>query len=196
MTTTKHEAAAGVTLEAARELERAKYVRLQEEVPNYGGTNHGKNAYSVISEMECVREEVNIVDLGCGKNNFVSECRELGMAGVGVDFAYPQADILAPMHETGLEAGVYTVVTAFDSLEHLLPDEVTLVLHEMRRIAAPAALFVASISHTRSRIQVEGQNLHPTIRSRNWWRTLLSEWIDLQDDEPNGYIVGRFKQDD
>jgi hypothetical protein len=54
-----------------------------------------------------------------------------GVRAEGVDFAFDEADIKAPMHKLPLADNCADVVTAFDSLEHLLPDEVDAVLDEI-----------------------------------------------------------------
>ena len=78
-----------------------------------------------------------VVDFGCGRNDLVRDLRRLGIDGLGVDFAFPDADLIRPMHKTALHAGVADVVTSFDALEHLLPEDVDAVLAEMRRVTKP-----------------------------------------------------------
>jgi SAM-dependent methyltransferase len=75
----------------------------------------------------------------------------------------------APMHRVPLAGGIADVVTSFDALEHLLPEDVDPVLGEMRRIGRPGGRFIFSICTRPSRITVDGQNLHPTPRPMEWW---------------------------
>lgn len=152
-----------VDLEARREHERKKYLALTGST--YGSTNHGRHAYSILQASK----PRFVVDFGCGRNLFIQHLRRLGIDGLGVDFAFPEADILAPMHRVPVSAGIADVVTAFDALEHLLPEEVDEVLDEMRRIAVPGGRFVLSICTRESKTKVNGEGLHPTVRSRGWW---------------------------
>lgn len=152
-----------VDLEARREHERRKYLALTGS--KYGSTNHGRRAYSIV---QAFRPRF-VVDLGCGRNLFIQHLRRLGIDGLGVDFAFPEADIVAPMHRVPVSAGIADVVTSFDALEHLLPEEVDEVLDEMRRIALPSARFVLSICTRESRRKVNGEGLHPTVKPRGWW---------------------------
>ena len=39
----------------------------------------------------------------------------------------------------------------------------------MRRIAVPSGRFVFSICTRESKTKVNGEGLHPTVRSRGWW---------------------------
>jgi len=152
-----------VDLEARREHERGKYAALTGT--RYGSSNHGQHAYALVQSFK----PRFVVDFGCGRNLFMQHLRRLGIDGLGVDFAFPEADIVAPMHRVPLSAGIAEVVTAFDALEHLLPEEVDEVLDEMRRIGVRGGRFVFSICTRESRHQVNGEGLHPTVKPRGWW---------------------------
>ena len=155
------------TLKQRREAERAKYVKLANERPRYGGTNHGRHAYATVIAWQ----PRFVVDLGCGDNAFIRELRRRGIDGLGVDFANESADIAAPMHRVPLASGIADVVTSFDAMEHLLPEDVDPVLAEMRRLGTSGGggNFIFGISTRPSRITVDGQNLHPTVRPLDWW---------------------------
>lgn len=168
--------------EADRDGERLKYLRLRKE-PRYGGTNHGAAA---IPFIETLRPRT-LVDLGCGRNLLCKELREQGVIARGVDFAFEEADISAPMHSVPLESGFADVVTAFDSFEHLLPDEVDEVIAEAARLAKPGGRFVATISTRESRFE---PGLHPTVRPLEWWFAKLSRVMRIDQRAP--YIVGTF----
>ena len=153
------------TIDRRREAERAKYVRLARERASYGGTNHGRHAYATVIAWQ----PRFVVDFGCGDNAFIRELRRRGIDGLGLDFANDCADINAAMHCVPVAGGLADVVTSFDALEHLLPEDVDPVLSEMRRVGRPSGHFILSISTHPSRITVEGQNLHPTVRPIDWW---------------------------
>lgn len=115
------------------------------------------------------------VDFGCGRNGWCVALRERGIEAVGVDFACPLADVEAPMHNTGLPGESADIVTAWDALEHCLPDDVPLVLTEMRRVSKPGALFLAHIPTGPSKVEVDSENLHATQRPIAWWCNRLWE---------------------
>jgi len=155
-------------LELRRARERAKYEALT--ATGYGGTNHGRFATRLVRSL---RPQF-VADFGCGKNLFMQHLRRFGIDGVGIDFAMPEADVQAPMHAVPVESGIADVVTAFDSLEHLLPEEVNEVLDEMRRVAKPGAHFVFSIATKQSHITACGEHLHPTVQPLAWWREKIA----------------------
>jgi len=161
---------APAALDTRREKERAKYVALAAKSGStYGSTNHGKLAVPIIQKF---------------KPRFV------------VDFAFPDADLVRPMHSTALHAGVADVVTSFDALEHLLPEDVDAVLAEMRRVAKPRGYFVLSISTRPSKTTVAGEGLHPTVRPLDWWLDRIGRVGTVTNPRAERrFIVGRFQSD-
>lgn len=181
------------TLDARREHERGKYVALaaRPAAPGigYGATNHGAAAIPLVQRVK----PRFVVDFGCGRNDFVGALRRLGIDGLGIDFAFPEADIPRAMHKTGLLDGVADVVTSFDALEHLLPEDVDAVLAEMRRVGRPRAHFVFSICTRPSRTTVAGEGLHPTVQPLAWWLERIGRVGAVTAPRAEGrYIVGRF----
>jgi len=181
------------TLDTRREKERAKYVALAAKPGStYGSTNHGKLAVPIIHKFK----PRFVVDFGCGRNDLVRDLRRLGIDGLGVDFAFPDADLIRPMHKTALHAGVADIVTSFDALEHLLPEDVDPVLAEMRRVAKPSGHFVFSICTRPSKTTVAGEGLHPTVRPLDWWLERIARvGVASRPQAGSRYIVGRFKSD-
>jgi SAM-dependent methyltransferase len=178
---------AHATIDERREAERRKYLALHARSGGrYGGSNHGRRA--IVSVL--LRQPRFVVDFGCGSNAFIRELRRRGADGLGIDFADDRADILAPMHAVPLAAGIADVVTSFDALEHLLPEDVDAALAEMRRIARPGAAFVLSVSTRPSRITAHGENLHPTVRPRAWWLERIARVGHVG--RPGPYIEGVF----
>lgn len=179
------------TLDTRREKERAKYVALATKPGStYGSTNHGKLAVPIIQKFK----PRFVVDFGCGRNDLVRDLRRLGIDGLGVDFAFPDADLVRPMHKTALHAGVADVVTSFDALEHLLPEDVDAVLAEMRRVAKPRGHFVFSICTRPSKTTVAGEGLHPTVRPLDWWLDRIGRVATVINPRAERrFIVGRFK---
>ncbi len=178
-------------LDARREQERAKYVALAAKPGStYGSTNHGKLAIPIIQKFK----PRFVVDFGCGRNDLVRDLRRLGIDGLGVDFAFPDADLVRPMHKTALHAGVADVVTSFDALEHLLPEDVDAVLAEMRRVAKPRGRYVFSICTRPSKTTVAGEGLHPTVRPLDWWLDRIGRVATVINPRAERrFIVGRFK---
>ncbi len=173
-----------------REHERSKYVTLASRPgSSYGSTNHGRHAIPLIQRWK----PRFVIDFGCGRNQLITDLRRLGIDGLGIDFAFAEADFAKPMHETGMLDGVADVVTSFDALEHLLVQDVNPVLDEMRRVARPRAWFCFSICTRPSRITVGGENLHPTVRPMRWWLDRIARIGVVNHTRAGGrYITGRF----
>ena len=180
-----------IDISQQREHERNKYVELASRPgSSYGSTNHGRHAIPLIQRWK----PRFVVDFGCGRNQLITDLRRLGIDGLGIDFAFPEADIIKPMHATGMLDGVADVVTSFDALEHLLPQDVNPVLGEMRRVARSRAWFCFSISTRASRITVHGENLHPTVRPLRWWLDRIARVGMVNNARTEGrYITGRFR---
>ncbi len=178
-------------LDARREHERSKYVVLASRPGSaYGATNHGRDAIAILKRWK----SRFVVDFGCGRNDFITELRRHGIDGLGVDFAFHDADIQKPMHGTGLVEGVADVVTSFDALEHLLIEDVVPVLNEMLRVARSRGWFCVSVCTRPSRITVAGENLHPTVRPLAWWVETIGRVGLISDTRAAGrYITGRFR---
>lgn len=111
--------------------------------------------------------------------------RERKVQAVGVDFAFPEADVFAPMHKVPLPDGCADVITSFDALEHLLPEDVDTVIDEIARLASPKARLCMTICPRPSFAKVDGRGLHPTVKPIKWWIDKFSRVADFE-------LQGRF----
>lgn len=184
-------AAPATDLATRREIERVKYITLAaREGSTYGSTNHGARAVPLIQRLK----PRLVIDFGCGRNDLVRALRRLGIDGLGVDFAFTEADVPDPMHKTSLLSGVADVVTSFDALEHLLPEDVNAALAEMRRVARRRGHFILSVCTRPSRHTVAGANLHPTVQPIAWWLEHIGRVGVVSSHRAEGrFIIGRFK---
>lgn len=177
-------------LNEKQENERLKYEALLST--NYGSMNHGRFTYDLVSSYEpCF-----VVDFGCGRNNYINHLKTLNIKGIGIDFVFPEADIICPMHKIPIEDNTADVIVAFDSLEHLLTEDVDAVFKEMQRIAKNNAHFVFSICTRESRRTSLGKNLHPTVKPTSWWIEKLSNYAIVDKEKYKSiYITGKFLKD-
>ena len=85
-------------------------------------------------------------------------------------------------------------VTSFDALEHLLTEDVAATLSEMRRVCRAGGRFIFSICTRPSRITVDGQNLHPTVKATEWWLERIARvgHVEASGSAAGGYIAGVF----
>ena len=178
-----------IAIEHKREHEKEKYLWLRKAFPKYGSSNHGKNAYNIVLNFS----PLTVIDLGCGDNSFLKKISKNNIETIGVDFVHEKADILRPMHDTGIKSNTANVVTAFDALEHLIPEEIDEVLKEMYRITKPKGHFVFSISTRKSEYTVKGGNLHPTVQPIEWWIEKIERYGTILEFSPNKYLVGYWR---
>jgi hypothetical protein len=152
----------------------------------YGHTNHGAGAMPMIEAMR----PTSILDIGCGWNEFAHEWQARGLRAIGVDFACPGADLIGDL-VAGLPyaAREWDLLTAFDLLEHLRPEQVDVALAEMARISTR---FVLSICYTDSRNRWDGETLHPTVRPQAWWMERLRAAGAVQLRVEGRYLTGRW----
>ena len=153
----------------------------------YGKSTHGRRAIPFLSKWDAD----SLVDIGCGHNLFKKEfidstsCKSV----VGVDFSCESADVISDAQELPFVDKQFDVLTSFDMLEHLLPETVDTVLSEMARISRR---FCLSISYVKSITKVKGQPLHPTVRTKGWWKSRLMRAGAIKIREHGGYICGEW----
>jgi len=178
--------------------ERDKYLWIYNESGNrsYGKRNHGRGAYDIILEL---RPET-LLDVGCGKGDLVEWAKIKGIDSTGLDFASGygvQADLLnIPFFDN-----TFDVVTAFDVLEHLRPEDLDKGLKELYRVAK--YYWILSIGYGRSRIKTPDgmMQLHMiTTKDKKWWFDKLNAYGDVSyrgnrlDGDESQYIVCRLKK--
>ncbi len=151
----------------------------------YGRKNHGAGSLDWL----LAQKPLSVCDVGAGYGDFARMLEEAGVPTVlSVDFAPPNGKVIkASAHDLPFGNNSIEWLTAFDLLEHLLPDEVDEVLNEFNRVASRG--FVFSISYTESNFKVDGEGLHPTVRSEDWWIDTIQRNIGLEVGKWNRYLI-------
>ncbi|MFW6242673.1 MAG: class I SAM-dependent methyltransferase [bacterium] len=164
-------------IEERRLKEQELYLKLYKQNKAYGKTFHAKNILNYIKNLNIN----SIADIGCGRGTFPIWCYKNNIKKViGVDFA---ADL--PKHDKIIFirsfANILPIInksieyiTAFDVMEHLIPDDTDVVLNEFKRVATKG--FIFSICYRPSGILVEGNNLHPNVHDKDWWIKKLNNY--------------------
>ena len=177
--------------------ERDKYLWIYNESGNrsYGKRNHGYFAYDIVENLA----PKSLLDIGCGKGLFVEWAKTKNINAVGLDFATDydvQADILnMPFSDKSFE-----MITAFDVLEHLLPEDLEQGLDKMFRVAKQ--WWIISIGYGPSKIRTpEGfMQLHPiSTRDKSWWIPILSRYATIEKKgitrRGNPYLICNLKKE-
>lgn len=152
----------------------ALYGWVYANVPGYGA-GHGTPALPLCAEL--LSDGGVLVDVGCGRQQFCAALRPMAplasLYGLDVVRVEPVPDgvefVRAPAWDLSRVPSP-DVVTSFDVLEHLHPDDVRPTLTEWAERMRPGGYVVATICTRPSQILgPEGVNLHPTVRSEDWW---------------------------
>ena len=154
----------------------------------YGRSNHGHKAIEAIAQLK----PTSLLDVGCGHNKFVQEIRELGVKALGVDFACKSADQIADILDLPFRDKEFDFITAWDVLEHLLPDQVEQAFLEMKRVSSRFAFTIAyDYASTPPPKKFKNHNLHQTVRKPDWWKDKIDKHAEvIQQDE---LWIGKWK---
>lgn len=169
------------------ELQKYEGIYSSAQYAGYGHSNHGHGSMPLFLQWQ----PKSVLDVGCGYNEFCGrlKARISGIKAIGADFACPGADVRATATALPFFDKSFEVVTSFDCLEHLLPEEVEPALREMARVASK---FVFSICHRPSVITWEGHNLHPTVQPESWWIEQIIKAGGSNVSKINIYLTGDF----
>lgn len=163
----------------------------------YGHSNHGKRHLQRVVESN----PEGVLDIGCGHNQFVRSVRRSlpKCKAMGADFACPSADynidITSELDVRDLLADMggkrFDLLTAFDVLEHLRPEQLDTALKNMKIISKR---FMFTISFRPSSIlSISGDNLHPSVMPPESWGALISLYAYGVRYEGLGLFTGTWK---
>ena len=151
-----------------------------QSLKNYGSVNHAGPVQQYILDLK----PESVLDIGCGKAQFVDLLRSKGIITDGVDIVqtayYPFKRIkslkivVADARDLPFPEDKFTIVTAFDVLEHFSESDIDVVLAEAKRVAKNMMIF--SICFRDSIFRIEGESLHRTVRPHEWWFERLREY--------------------
>ena len=117
----------------------------------------------------------SILDVGAGKGHFKEAIRKK-IKCVSVDIASTKSiDIQAPAHKIPVADNSFEFITAFDVLEHLIPEEINEVLKEFKRIATRGWIF--KIAYDFSGEYCLGHDMHLSVYPETWWIHKLEKYI-------------------
>jgi SAM-dependent methyltransferase len=136
----------------------ADAVPLDEEAAYVDFENHFRGSRELIQErqrpyLDLLRGRDGVLDLGCGRGEFLELLREAGIPARGVDL---DAGMVAEARERSLDASVgdlfdtlaacpdasLDAVVSFQVAEHLPPDRLRVMLHEVRRVLRDGGLAI------------------------------------------------------
>lgn len=144
----------------------------------YGKSDHGKNFMPKLKKYKFD----SLLDVGTGKGVFPTTVIENKLCKTvhGIDIAKSVKQKTngwifkqAPAHMLPYKNKEFDVITCFDVLEHLIEEDVETALSEFARVAKK--IVVLSVCFRKSINEVNGENLHATIKPQNWWMDKFSK---------------------
>ena len=171
--------------------EQAFYAQIyndQVNFPTYGHTNHGDKWLIDILELN----PASWLDIGCGHNTLIKHIKLYLDDAWGVDFACPSEDQNCDMLDLPFADNRWDIVSAFDVMEHLLPEQIDTGLSEMARVGKR---FVFTISYYKALMEINGKNAHPTVWSADKWIAKIEQYGTINDmsQTDKGFFIGEWK---
>jgi hypothetical protein len=115
------------------------------------------------------------LDVSTGRGETLEIARRCGFTVVSgtetVDALLNEHVSFGVLPDLSIPGKSYDVVSLFEVIEHLVPEDVEPALHELTRIAKKYVLISASVSEC----WIGGVNLHPSARPMEGWEALFSK---------------------
>ena len=165
------------------ELDKYEYIKCTKGL-GYGGSNHAKNHYPILRKLfKGLPAYTGVLDIGCGTGKFPlwlkQEFPKLHVVGVDPVFvedgSFTDGVSFFKGDTTNIPL-IVDVITAFDVLEHLHPDD---LISSLTRIdECTSVLFIAKICTRESHYKIEGREdtpLHMIVKPLEWWQDMFKE---------------------
>lgn len=152
-----------------------------EEWLKYRGRVIGQNFQQAL-RLAKIKKGMTVLDYGCGRGEIILQCALKGARSVGIDYSKNAIDIAqeaigflaeedqqnaqflwVKTKELPFEDNTFDVIFFFNVIEHLYPEEVSLILEEFYRILKPGGKLVVRTS----------PNKHVDIGYKYYTRILL-----------------------
>lgn len=183
-----------INLQSQREIERKKYQWINENDKTYGSSFHGKRIVDFLLHNK--KNISSIVDIGTGRGEFCKWAAEnLCEEVYGVDFVFEPYEnnkhknityYKTYAHDLPFENKQIDILTSFDMLEHLVEEDVDIVLKEFYRVTSKKFIFSICTNDSCSFRDNVG-TLHPTVKDLNWWHNKISKYGKIE--RYNGYTI-------
>ena len=140
-----------------RQAEVAKYERA------YRSQNYrlgDKRRHAITTELHRLKRG-SLLDVGCGRGEVLAMARQMGFSHVvgveAVNYLCNGVDVINGMaHALPFEDNAFDIVTMFDVMEHLIPEDTAQVCGELQRVARREILLTV---HNGSHV-FNGEELH------------------------------------
>lgn len=161
-------------LKTADDIELARRAEINKYSLCYESTDYGMSARRMLPALGLLTEldfRGSYLDIGCGRGEMVDHARRIGFDPVrGVEVTRSLLDndrgiIYGVAHALPVMDQSFDVVSLFDVIEHLIPEDTEQVLSELRRVARKAVIIT---TNNQSSV-FKGMQLHVNIKSYPEW---------------------------
>jgi len=118
------------------------------------------------------------LDVGTGHGDMLDRAERLGFSPVTGTEILPSLlndrVVYAEAHSLPFDDDSFDVSTAFEVIEHLLPDDDKALCHELSRVTRQRVIIGANNG---SSFAEDGSDLHPNRRPFEEWDSLFKEWF-------------------
>jgi ubiquinone/menaquinone biosynthesis C-methylase UbiE len=171
------------------DLKRFAYQQMYQEIykksPEYGSADHSRNRGMRDKILQI--QPKSIIDIGCGNGEFliwirnrIPKCSTAGLDFASTSVSDPEITFYGTYaHIIPIEDQSVEMLTSFDFLEHLFPEEVPDVLREFERVTTDFFIFKIAYQASGSKGPNE-EELHNTIRSRDWWIKTIEQYTSFE----------------
>jgi ubiquinone/menaquinone biosynthesis C-methylase UbiE len=171
-----------MNVEILREQEKIKYEWLNKNT-DYGQSFHAKGRVDEIQNLIEEYEITSVIDVGTGRGLMCewfeqnTDIQKIYGLDIAMDPVIPQTDrvkfIKSGAHDIQIDDTV-DMVTSFDFFEHVVEQDVDIILTEMKRVCntimAHKVHYVTEKHHGHSTSHKETVGeLHQTRREVDWW---------------------------
>jgi len=160
-----------IPIKEKRQFEHAKYDECYEKETYRMGQSRKAKAFNALHALD----RGVYLDVGCGRGEMVDLATTMGFDAVGIEVVSALIDppriVYGEAHDIPYGDFSTDVVSLFDVMEHLLPEDTHQVLDEMERVAQSRGVLLLSIPSWSMRRG--GIELHINLKSQEEWSELF-----------------------
>lgn len=153
---------------------------------NYGLTGTSNKDFNKLAYSLFDKEDISILELGCGDGNFINDCVEDGKKAIGLDGFWIlekykpgrwallpnnlfSCDVCHPFTVLFDERPIkFDLITSFEFMEHLFEEDVDGTIKNIANHLNDDGYYICSISHA-------PDYGHFCIKDRDWWLEKFSK---------------------
>ena len=164
-----------------------RYSWLDENALKYGSSFHAKKFLNFLSSLNVL----SVLDVGTGRGEFCDwALTNLCDTVYGLDFAItPNKEyinknikfITSSAHNIPLKDNSIDMVTSFDVLEHILPEEIEQTIYEMSRVAKKFLFHKICYNKGSKSFKRDVGELHLIQEDKQYWVNIFKRNINIKD---------------